>query len=171
MSWITDAQQQAAELRKKEAEKIDLSKQERSRLIQLFHQTTEPTKSEIEKIFSKQRSRFLKISKANESPTISADCAGNLFWRDITDSRDLIGNYTIRYAYQWVILETKTTKTLNVYLGVKHDQNNDSMVSMLGISYQHINRSYCDENLQMNIKDMDHLEFEIKKWLVEIFSK
>ncbi len=178
-NWISQAKQQAEELRKKEQEdkqkRINLAQQESSRLIRLFYQAIEQTRIEIENLFSLARSEELRISVAGEVPFAKINTCGNFLvkMKDLNDGaysldarfQDPGPKYVIEsvYAIGWTIIEPKSGKKIDVFLGAdcKKINGQDTMDPVISIR---------DRN-KPSIKTVAELETEIKKWLVEIYSK
>lgn len=167
MSWITDAQHQAEELHRKEQEKQNLAIQERNRRIQLFHQTVETTRIEIENLFSTARTQGLKISVAGTVPEAKTNGCGNFlqiieYWPG--DARSPNANPYTKiisvYAIGWTIIEPKSGNKIDVFLGAdcNRTNNTETMNPVIGI------RGFD----KPSIKTVAELETEIKNWLVYI---
>ncbi len=173
MTWITYAQQQAEDNKNKkkieEEQAINNVQAIREQKIQEFNRITLQTVFEIEKILKSAKEQGLEIT--NKKAGEVEDGSGN-FMEKVVGAGDSIfypapGQ---RYAYNiyWRIRETAINSSMKISLGIhtSKSQNNTSDTKtrcVLAI------KTDCFQTPKEITTP--ELEQEIKKWLLEIYSK
>lgn len=175
--WINDAKKKAQENNRREKEQkqqTDLSKELQKqanqaaenerfiKLVQKFREVTKETRIEIENVLSIARSQGLIVSGVKEDYYATPTTKGNYFMsylvrnsdrRSIWDTDPIVPDYSMTYSLYWIIKEPVTEKEITICLQVQKN-------SYLGIL----------ENLVPSTS-APKVEFQIKAWLVEIFSE
>ena len=185
MSWITDAQHQAEDIKNKKKlgveEAINNARVIREQKILEFNQITFQTVTEIEKILETAKKQGLLVTK--EEAREHEDGPGNFLERRTGEGGSVdypcpVSKYS--YGILWKIIENKTKNMLLVQLGLRESKNRP--VIKQGFFKKTTKKPIVQQDPEITIKrfvgdrgtiieSISYLEPEIKKWLVKVFSE